>query len=286
LVTKKTRKIIAAITVVVFMVVTIIVAIIVSGAFQDLTKAPEPKPRTATIPLAVSLDQTPSLQSASDVNCSLIFNFPNGTLYTNNNITIPSQVALSQRAINALQSIEIGFQNSLQYPLTLDVNNMPISGILHFGNFGASGERGLNITDSHGNHIVIGEIIGVQNSVVFEDTRSIFWSLDGDYKAIIHLIYKNGTTSTLLSDSTVMHVYPEEELTQVITSQAAVNLAVVSITVSIVALFIGAISVFSLAIQIIDGGNDNCNYPKYGTPKPKTGTEKDEPEGKRGIKKK
>ena len=91
------------------------------------------------------------------------------------------------------------FQNWLQHPLLLDDFGIPISGAFNFSN-PASRYYALNVSMP-------------QNTTVNSEA-TICWTNEGVFKPTIEVIYFDGTRESIIIDSIILHVYPEEQLPQ------------------------------------------------------------------------
>lgn len=215
----------------------------ISGTYNDIMKSPQP--RTFQIPIFFDLKGSVGFINQSDVEIGLTITYPNGTLVINEPVDVTATVVLRDVAIKEIGEVDFAFQNWLQYPTFHDVLGIPQQGSLNFPNPNEQYYSG-NLTPSPNLRIVI------------TANTTVYWPIEGDYKPLIELLYFDGTKQAMTIDTVVLHVYPQEQLTQIETNQASISLAVV-------VLIFSTVGIIALVVQILDRSETQCKYPESHT---------------------
>jgi hypothetical protein len=231
------------ITIAIIILATYLIAIAiyypsVSRTYNDIAKSPQS--RTFQIPLYIGLSGVPELQNQSDIEIGLTLTYPYGTLVVDEPVGITAIVVLRNLGIKEVKEIDFTFQNWLDYPTIRDTLGVPMRATMGFPNPDDQYYLG-NMTPSPN----LSEVIQLNST--------FYWSIEGDYKPVIELSSFDGTTQPLNVDAVVLHVYPQEQLTQIETNQASINLAVV-------VLIFSTVGIIALVVQILDHSEVQCKY--------------------------
>jgi len=221
---------------------------VIDSRYADLTKPLQPY--TFQIPLYLRFNGTNQigLLNESGIAFRLTFTYPNGTLVTNEPVTIDS-IAIMDYAYDTLDHVSIFFQNSLNYPISYEDNGIiPKQGILNFPN-------PYQIEGS-------GNII---SNISVGSSTTVIWPIEGDYTPIIGVFFKDGTNKTYTGTDVVIHVYPAEQLTQIDTERASLEASQASLKLSEAVFILGSLSVLAIVIQILDHSEKDCKYTKEAT---------------------
>jgi len=171
-----------------------------------------PSSENFSIPMYLNLNSTNRF-STKDMGFLLNFTYPHGTLFANENVTLEATlVFLNDNLYKTINYTTLGFQNCLSSPIGLDNNGLPIGAELFF-------ETPFHVPES--STLTITGIL-----VASVDSAVITWPIDGDYKPIIGVFYNDGTNSTYTTDDVIMHVYPQEQLTQIISTKVNMELTI------------------------------------------------------------
>jgi hypothetical protein len=197
--------------------------------------------RTFQIPIYIKFNSTSTLIpiSESDVTFTLNFTYPYGTLIVNEPVTINATITLKGVGAEQIQDTKIVFQNWLGYPNEYTEDDVPIQGALDF-------QTPLQIVNGSGNNIVDGHF---QTST----SAQVVWAIDGDYKPLILFVFRDGTGYQTIDDNVVIHVYPNEQLTQIYANK-------VSVVLSLAVFIFSFVGVFALFFQLWDYETSKCNY--------------------------
>ena len=214
----------------------------ISRTYSDITKPLQP--RTFQIPIFINSNGTVGFTNGTDIEIGLSITYPNGTLVINEPVDLTVTVVLKGEAITKIQQIDFTFQNWLTYPATSDTEGIAQQGTIVFSNNFPNSPYypyGNSTPPSNANYISTGH-------------STVYWSVDGDYKPVFELFFFDGTNSPLTTvDSVVLHVYPQEQLTQIETNQASINL-------SVVVLIFSTVGIIALVVQIWDHTETECKY--------------------------
>lgn len=210
------RVVIAGIILVLFLVaIWYSVPVIISGLVEANTAS---NPRFFPIGQNMNLNGTLGFLE-SDIKFSLNFTYPHGTLIVDDPINITgSAVFRSLTAIDKVAYVQFGFQSCLFAPITQDSDGVPRQGYLVFYN----PIHLENMTGQEYDNIVL----------IQDDSINVLWTLEGDYKPIIGIFFKDGTNKTLTSESMVLHVYPKEQLTLIETNKTNTILTIALFLIS------------------------------------------------------
>lgn len=217
----------------------------VSKEISELTKPP--RPYSFQIPLYLRFNGTNpiGLINESGIAFALNFTYPNGTLIANEPVTINS-TALIDYAYSTLDHVVIFFQNSLAYPFSYEDNGIiPKQGSLAFPN-------PLNI---EGTNIVVRNVTVISNA-------QITWPIEGDYTPIIGVFFRDGTNKTYTTNDVVIHVYPQEQLTQIETNRISLENNQASLELSKAVVILSTIAIVAFVVQIVDRTDNQCKNPQ------------------------
>lgn len=218
---------------------------VIDSRYADLTKPLQPY--TFQIPLYLRFNNTNRIGTfnESGIAFRLTFTYPNGTLVTNEPVTIDS-TAIMDYAYSTLDHISIFFQNSLAYPISYENNGIiPRQGTLNFQNpyhFEGTGNVISNIS------------VGSYTQVI--------WPIEGDYTPIIGVFFTDGTNKTYIGNDVVIHVYPAQQLTQIDTERTSLEASQASLKLSEAVFILGSLSVLAVVIQILDRSETVCKYTR------------------------
>jgi hypothetical protein len=194
---------------------------------------------------------------SADVKIGLNLTYPNAILAANIPVNITGIVYIKNvQLINSsspksIDRIYYGFQNCIQFPLTLDEDDVPKWGYLDI-NFNLA-NSGIFI-DSQNDYGVV--------SWGQTTTANVFWSMEGDYKPIIAVFYADKTNQTFTTDDIVIHVYPEQQLSEIESERISLDTNQASLQLSWIILILSAFTVIALIVQIWDVSDNECNYNK------------------------
>ena len=123
---------------------------------------------------------------------------------------------------------------------------MPIPGELFFDNI---------IYEDHLKYPNV--TVEVQPETVFEliDNTKVAWAIDGDYVPTIEITFFDGTNQTIVANDISIHVYPQEELTQIETNK-------VSVIITLALFIFSAVGVVTLFFDLWDSEEKVCKYEK------------------------
>lgn len=206
--------------------------------------------RNFQVPMYIFLSGYHGFAPEADISITLDFICPNETLVINEIVNVSGTVILHDPAMYEINYVEVGFQNSLGRNLTDNtiIHNLwgePLQGSLRFGQWT---EKSISYVDS--NHNTYTDYANVA-----QDNIAVSWSTDGDYRPIIQWFFSNGTSQLTIYDEVVIHVYPQEQLTQIETNR-------VSISLSVIVLAFSTVGIAALVVQILDRTENECKYTK------------------------
>ncbi len=193
--------------------------------FMDITTTP--KSRSFAVPINIDLQGVKGFGNPP-ISIGLNFIYPNGTLYVNDNVSIYGYAYLRPDVTENITMIAVGFQNCLEYPIVDAFWGIPKQGFVQIRE--EMPTIGVNQQTGEVEKFWLGN-------------ETVTWSIEGEYKPIIGIFYKDGTNTTLTTDDVVIHVYPKEQLTQVKTNKVTVELAIVALAIS-------GLGILSILMQI------------------------------------
>ena len=209
----------------------------ISVRYNELTQTPKPYTFQIKMPFNLSNVYGVGLDTSMDVIIGVTFTLPNGTLVANEPVDISSTVALRSTAITRINYIDVVFQNCLTYPKYVDAQGVPVQGILTYNN-PVNAYLATNATPP--SPLVIGL------------NTKVYWSIDGDYKPVIEVFFFDGTNLVIDVNSVVLHVYPQEQLTQYETERISLETNQASLRLSEAVLVLSTVSILALSVQIWD----------------------------------
>ena len=204
--------------------------------------------RTFQIATYVNFNETSALhigfKNESDMIISMNFTLPHGILAVNEPITINATAILKGNHILEIGEVYVMFPNSLSYPTSYDADQIPIQGGIGIGNILYSeGRKNPNVTFS------------VDPGTIFRINAEsqIIWTIDGDYIPKIGVFFFDGSNSTYVPDDIILHVYPQEQFTQLQTNK-------VSVIITLALFVFSAVGVATLFFDLWDSDKDVCKY--------------------------
>ena len=139
-----------------------------------------------------------ALLSKEDILFAETFCYPYGILITDEPIGVAGIAILRTDSAQTVTSIIMIFQNSLAYPKCNTSTGIPIPG-----------------------NIILARTLTTDR---LEGKATIYFPVEGDYQGIMMLSFANGATQEITIPNLVLHVYPQEELTQLESTHISVML--------------------------------------------------------------
>lgn len=215
----------------------------ISIELDELTKSPESN--DFKLPMYFNFNESNPIGKINETDFAFILHltYPNGSLIANDIIYV-NATAVIDRIVESLDKITLAFPNSLRYPLTYGENRLPIQGILVFDN-------PIRIE---------GKINGTFTNIYASSDMNITFPVEGEYRPIIGLEFKDNSTVYFEAKNTILHVYPEEQLKQLETNRVSLESNLASLELSKAVFILSTIAIVSIAVQIFSYNNDNCKY--------------------------
>lgn len=175
--------------------------------YSEVSKSPEP--RDVKLTLAVNLNGTTGFVE-SDIHFGLILHYSKGTLVVDEPVNVTGVAKLrSLKALSEVERVVVGFQNCLASPINPD-KEIPEQGYLDFTQ--------TNKFENNSGQ----EFGGLVSDL--EANEEVVWTIDGEYKPIIGIFFKDNTNKTFTSDDVIIHVYPKEQLTNIQVNKVNIEL--------------------------------------------------------------
>ena len=93
------------------------------------------------------------------------------------------------------------------------------------------------------------------NNIYVNSNMNITFPIEGDYKPIIGLEFKDNSTTYFEAKNTVLHVYPREQLKQLETERVSLESDLASLELSKAVFILSTIAVISIVVQIFRGSD-------------------------------
>jgi len=222
----------------------------ISMEIDELTKAPEPN--DIELPMYFDFNSTEPLGKMGEINFAFILHltYPNGSLIANDVIAVNATAVITS-IVESLDSITLAFPNSLNYPIAYKENRLPAQGILVFE----------NIFDEMPSLVIENTTIPSKHIFLVREANITF-PIEGDYRPIIGLEFKDNSTKYFEAKNTILHVYPEEQLKLLETDRIDLESNLASLELSKAVFILSTIAVISIAVQIFSYNNDKCKYQR------------------------